>query len=64
MQAGPSARTRTYYDFESKTGAFDGVVRLFEEHLKTLNPTAKNITYDVQDLLNFLDTLGDMSCLM
>lgn len=37
---------------------------MFEEHLKTSNTRAKTITYDVQDLFNFLDGMGDVSCLM
>ena len=109
VQATASPTTRSYYDFESKTGALDGVVRIFEEHLKVRNswrgrtrmrcpratwcgggsssrrrlqrrrapraprraassqkqnPRAVNITYDVQDLFDFIDTLGDISCLM
>jgi hypothetical protein len=60
----PVCRTRTYYDFETKTAAFDGVVRIFEEHLKSQNPRAANITYDVQDLFTFLDGLADISCLV
>ena len=48
VQVTQSPRTRSFYDFESKTGALDGVVRIFEEHLKTINPRAHNITYDVQ----------------
>lgn len=34
-----------------------GVVSIFERHLKEANPTVVNITYDLKDLLRFLDQL-------
>lgn len=42
----------------------DGVVGLYELHLKKLNPNVKTIQYDVQDLFQYLDELADLSCLM
>jgi hypothetical protein len=64
VQADRSPRSRTFYDFESKTAAMDGVVRLFEENLKNQHKAARTITYDVADLFAFIDSLGDISCLM
>lgn len=40
------------------------MVRIYEEHAKAVNPHTRTITYDVQDLFNFLDNMGDISCLM
>lgn len=38
--------------------------QLFEQRLKELNPSMKNITYDVTDLYDFIDALTDMSALV
>jgi hypothetical protein len=39
------------------------VVRMYEAKLKELNPTVKNITYDITDLFRYMDSLGDISAL-
>lgn len=64
VQAGNAANTRTYMDFASKAAAMDGIIRMFEEFLKTNNRRAPTITYDVQDLFAYLDGMTDISCLM
>jgi hypothetical protein len=63
IQVTASPASRTYLDFTSKTKAFDGFLRLFEEDLKSHSKKA-TITYDVADLYKYMDTLGDVSCLM
>ncbi|KAH9076932.1 hypothetical protein Ae201684P_010861 [Aphanomyces euteiches] len=55
--------SRTYLDFESVNSAMDGVVKMYEAKLKQLNPTRRNITYDIQDLYNYIDSLTDLSTL-
>jgi hypothetical protein len=40
------------------------VVKLYEHKLKELNPTVKQITYDVADLNNYLDSLQDICALV
>ena len=35
---------------------FAGICRMFEKKLKDLNPTLKNITYEISDLYNFIDS--------
>eukprot|EP00240_Pyramimonas_obovata_P020332 CAMPEP_0118935932 /NCGR_PEP_ID=MMETSP1169-20130426/15913_1 /TAXON_ID=36882 /ORGANISM="Pyramimonas obovata, Strain CCMP722" /LENGTH=72 /DNA_ID=CAMNT_0006879015 /DNA_START=173 /DNA_END=391 /DNA_ORIENTATION=- len=42
----------------------DGVCQIFEGRLKELNPTLRNITYDITDLYTFIDQLADMSALV
>ncbi len=64
MQTADDPQTRTYLDFNNPSQAWDSIVRLFEERLKLLTPGVKNITYDVQDLFRFIDTLTDISCMM
>lgn len=40
------------------------VVKLYEHKLKELNPQVKQITYDIADLNNYLDTLQDICALV
>ncbi|KAI9918097.1 hypothetical protein PsorP6_013046 [Peronosclerospora sorghi] len=56
--------SRTYLDFESVNGGMDGVVKMYEAKLKQLNPNLKNITYDIQDLYTYIDSLTDLSALV
>uniref|UniRef100_A0A061RH26 Enhancer of rudimentary homolog n=1 Tax=Tetraselmis sp. GSL018 TaxID=582737 RepID=A0A061RH26_9CHLO len=64
IQTSPSPNTRTYRDYESISGAVDGVCQIFEQKLKELNPQLPNITYDVSDLFNYIDSLRDLSALV
>ncbi len=50
-------------DFQSIAGALDGLCGLFEKKLKELNPTVPKITYDIQDLYNFIDTHAEVAVL-
>ena len=40
------------------------MVKLYEQKLKQLNPQIRQITYDVSDLFNYIDSLGDISALV
>lgn len=51
-------------DFPSVNGALDAVVKMYEHKLKELNPAVQNITYDISDLYNFIDSLHDLCALM
>jgi len=64
LQQTASPHSRTYYDFESKHKALEGIVRFFEESLKAAHPTKPTLTYDVSQVYTFLDGLGDISCLI
>jgi len=41
-----------------------GVCKIYEEHLKKQNPNTPCITYDINQLFDFLDQLADLSCLV
>ncbi|EPR61318.1 putative rudimentary enhancer [Toxoplasma gondii TgCatPRC2] len=56
--------SRTYVDYESVPLALDGVCQLYEQALKATNPQLKNITYDVNDLFSYIDSLRDMCALV
>jgi hypothetical protein len=51
-------------DFPSVGAAMDALVKMYEHKLKDLNPNVANITYDVTDLYNFLDSLHDICALV
>ena len=38
----------------------DALVKMYEHKLKELNPSVQNITYDIADLYNYLDSLFDV----
>ncbi|KAB0386198.1 hypothetical protein FD755_001154 [Muntiacus reevesi] len=41
----------------------EGVCKMYEEHLKRMNPNSPSITYDISQLFDFIDDLADLSCL-
>lgn len=49
------AETRTYHDYESVDECMEGVCKIYEEHLKSKNPTIPTITYDIGKLFDFID---------
>jgi len=51
-------------DFPAVNQALDAIVKMYEHKLKELNPSVKNITYDISDLNNFLDSLQDICALV
>nr|XP_043627420.1 enhancer of rudimentary homolog [Erigeron canadensis] len=64
MQTSHNRATRTFMDYESIGHAMDGICGLYERKLKELNPASRNITYDIEDLYNFIDGLTDLSALV
>ena len=43
---------------------FLGLCKIFEEHLKRMNPGRPQITYDIAQLFDFIDELTDLCCLV
>lgn len=64
MQTSHNRATRTFMDYDSTSQAMDGLCGLYERKLKEINPTIRNITYDIADLYNFMDGLADLSALV
>jgi hypothetical protein len=60
----PSSSVKTYMDYESVPAAMDGVCAMFEKRLKELNPQMRSITYDINDLYHYVDSLPDLSALV
>ena len=55
---------RTWADYESVNECMEGVCKMYEEHLKRMNPNSPSITYDISQLFDFIDDLADLSCLV
>lgn len=51
-------------DFESVSDAMDGICNMYEKKIKAINPTHRNISYDISDLYNFIDGFADLSVLV
>ena len=45
---------RTYADYESVNECMEGVCKMYEEHLKRMNPNSPSITYDISQFLILL----------
>eukprot|EP00800_Vazella_pourtalesii_P022392 TRINITY_DN879_c0_g1_i1.p1 TRINITY_DN879_c0_g1~~TRINITY_DN879_c0_g1_i1.p1 ORF type:complete len:104 (+),score=17.30 TRINITY_DN879_c0_g1_i1:69-380(+) len=62
----PKKRTEscTYCDYESIQECLEGVCKMFEEHLKQINPHSPSITYDINQLFKFINNLVDLTCLV
>ncbi|KAF2570775.1 hypothetical protein F2Q70_00006325 [Brassica cretica] len=51
-------------DYDSIGQAIDGICGLYERKLKEVNPSLRNLSYDISDLYNFIDGLTDLSALV
>lgn len=41
-----------------------GICGLYERKIRDINPMARDLTYDINDLYNFIDGLTDISALV
>lgn len=55
---------RTYSDYETVNECMEGVCKIYEEHLKRMNPNSPSITYDISQLFDFIDDLADLCCMV
>lgn len=56
--------SRTFLQYPSVNAAMDGVIKLYEVKLKELNPKQDKITYEIQDLYNYIDSLQEICALV
>ncbi|XP_051013721.1 enhancer of rudimentary homolog [Acomys russatus] len=54
---------RTYAEYQSVNECMEGICKMYEEHLKRMNPCSLCITYGINQLFEFIDCLVDLSCL-
>lgn len=64
LQTTTAVTSRTYLDFPRVESAIDAITKMYEERLQLISPGSKNLTYDVQDLFRWMDSLFDISCLV
>ncbi|XP_032774439.1 enhancer of rudimentary homolog [Rattus rattus] len=55
---------RTHAEYGSVNECMEGICKMYEEHLKRLNPLSQSITYGVSQLFEFIDRMVDLSCLV
>uniref|UniRef100_A0A914QXT1 Enhancer of rudimentary homolog n=1 Tax=Panagrolaimus davidi TaxID=227884 RepID=A0A914QXT1_9BILA len=64
VQATDNVESRTWTDYETTVECLEAICKIYEEHLKKLNPVGSLISYEATDLLKFLDRLADISILV
>lgn len=64
IQSTDSVESRTWTDYETTVDCLEAICKIYEEHLKKLNPVGSVISYEADDLIKFLDRLTDISCLI
>ncbi|CBY12222.1 unnamed protein product [Oikopleura dioica] len=64
VQPNRRPESRTYGDFEHVDDALEGVCKFYEEQLKRQNPHHEQITYDISQLFDFVDSLTDLVILV
>uniref|UniRef100_A0A1A9VZL7 Enhancer of rudimentary homolog n=1 Tax=Glossina brevipalpis TaxID=37001 RepID=A0A1A9VZL7_9MUSC len=58
------SKTHEYNEYNSVVECLEGVRDMYEEYLKHTNPNKSTITYDINELFDFLDQLPDIGCLV
>ncbi|PRP80297.1 hypothetical protein PROFUN_11775 [Planoprotostelium fungivorum] len=61
-QFGPNQRQ--YHTFDGVNEALSGILKLFELHLSRGNPNRAQLSYDVQDVYRYIDSLKDFGMLV
>lgn len=59
-----SSASQHWEDFDGIDLAMDGICQMYERQLKQENPNKRQITYDIQNLFEYIDNLPDLSCLV
>ncbi|CEM27182.1 unnamed protein product [Vitrella brassicaformis CCMP3155] len=54
--------SRTYVEYRDLKHALEGVCQLYESGLKAVNPNIRNITYDLNDLFGYINSLQEIVC--
>ena len=64
LQLTKNRSSRTFMDYEKTSLAMDAICSMFEKRLKEMYPERREIDYEVSDLYNYIDALGDLSALV
>ncbi|KAH8740308.1 hypothetical protein FG386_001583 [Cryptosporidium ryanae] len=55
--------TRSYMDYDSVTQAVDGLCQIYEQSIKCAFSNLKEVTYSVDDLIKYVNSLYDICML-
>ncbi len=64
IQFTPDDNSRTYLDYDDIGKCVDGLCQLYEQKLKIQNPGKTEVSYDVAELFQYLDSLKDLGALV
>lgn len=64
IQTTGAQSSRTFSDYESVAQMAEAVCGMFEKRLKGLNPSMRSITYDINDLYTYINSLPDLSAMV
>eukprot|EP00126_Sphaerothecum_destruens_P015390 Sdes_comp9385_c0_seq1m845 len=64
LQPSRSVKSRTWSDYDTLSLCIEGILRMFETSLQEKLPNKTHITYDVKQIYNFLDQLGEVNALV
>ena len=64
VQFTPDENSRMFLDFDTLQEALDGICQIYEQKLKFSNENAQQISYDLADLIGYVDKLRDLSCMV
>ena len=56
--------TKTFIDYDDISKCVDGVCQMYEQRLKLLNKEKQEVTYDVSELFQYLDSLKDLAAMV
>ncbi|CAL8082044.1 unnamed protein product [Orchesella dallaii] len=59
--------SRRYWPYSSLECCMEGLCRIFEQYLKVRTGDESNVVtvrYEIVDILNFIDTLPDLACMV
>ena len=56
--------SRSFLDYDDIAKCVDGLCQLYEQKLKVQNRDKQEVTYDVSELFDYLDSLTDLGALV
>ena len=63
-QTAKNPNSRRYSDYETVDQCMEGICKIYECYLKVTNPHKSTITYDVNDLFDYIDSMPDLCVLV
>ena len=64
LQFTKSENSKQWAEFNSVPKAMEGIIRMYENYLQKINPSVKNITYDIKNLFNYIDRLPECAAMV